>query len=92
MARVQPVSEISPALQVAFERHVSDYNASITNMKGTLAHSLVAFEIYMQWYPLYEKVKQTAGNRPAYLYAWSISTAADCPLCSTFFRRIMILP
>jgi len=90
MPRILPVSEISPALQVAFERHTNEYNASITNMKGTLAHSLPAFEIYMQWYPLYEEVKKVAGKRSAYLYAWSISSAADCPLCSAFFRRIMI--
>jgi hypothetical protein len=90
MPRIQPVSEISTVLQTAFQRHVREYNASITNMKRTLAHSLPVFEIYMQWYPLYEKVKQIAGNRSAYLFAWSISNAADCPLCSTFFRRIMI--
>jgi hypothetical protein len=59
-------------------------------MKSTLGHSIPAFEIYMQWYPLYEKVIQIAGKRSAYLLAWSISNAADCPLCSTFFRRIII--
>jgi hypothetical protein len=29
------------------------------------------------------------GNRTAYLYAWSVSNASNCPLCSTFFRRII---
>ncbi len=59
-------------------------------MKATLGHSLIAFNVYMQWYPLYEKVKQVTGERSAYLFAHAVSTASDCPLCSTFFRRIII--
>jgi hypothetical protein len=92
MARVQPITEqeISPVLRLAFEQHVREYNAVITNMKSTLAHSLLSFDIYMQWYPLYQKVKQVVGERTAYLFAYSISTASNCPLCSVFFRRIMI--
>jgi hypothetical protein len=30
------------------------------------------------------------GKRLAYLYAYSISKASQCPLCSTFFRKIII--
>jgi hypothetical protein len=92
MARIQPVSaqDKSPALLAAFEQHVVSYQATITNMKSTLAHSLLAFEVYMQWYPLYNKVIDMIGKKAAYLFAYSISTASDCPLCSTFFRRIMI--
>jgi hypothetical protein len=59
-------------------------------MKATLGHSLLAFEVYMQWYPLYEEVEKILGKRLAYLYAYAISKAADCPLCSTFFRKIII--
>jgi len=59
-------------------------------MKATLGHSLLAFEVYMQWYPLYEQVERILGKRLAYLYAYSISKASDCPLCSTFFRKIII--
>ena len=59
-------------------------------MKATLGHSLTAFEAYMQWYPLYEQVKNILGQRLSPLFAWSISEAADCPLCSTYFRKIII--
>jgi len=92
MARIQPVSdnELQPSVKVAFERHVKEYNARITNMKATLGHSLLSFEIYMQWYPLYEEVEKILGKRLAYLYAYSISKASDCPLCSTYFRKIII--
>ncbi len=92
MPRINPINqnEISPSLQIAFERHIKEYNARITNMKATLGHSLLAFEVYMQWYPLYEQVEIILGKRLAYLYAYSISKASDCPLCSTFFRKIII--
>lgn len=92
MARIKPIgeNELSPSVQIAFERHIKEYNARITNMKATLGHSLLAFEVYMQWYPLYELVEGILGKRLAYLYAYSISKASDCPLCSTFFRKIII--
>ena len=92
MARIEPLTtkEISPSVKAAFERHVQEYGGRITNMKATLGRSLIAFEAYMQWYPLYTEVEKILGKRMAYLYAHSISCAADCPLCSTFFRKIII--
>ena len=92
MARISPItdSELQPPVRLAFERHIKDYNARITNMKATLGHSPLAFEVYMQWYPLYEQVEKILGKRLAYLFAYSISKASDCPLCSTFFRKIII--
>jgi len=92
MARIQPVNEneISPSLKQAFEKHVIEYGARITNMKATLGHSLPSFEIYMEWYVLYDEIKKILGERLAYLYAYSISFASNCPLCSTFFRKIII--
>ena len=92
MPRIYPVidQEITPEVQYSFEEHIRKYNGRITNMKATLARSLPAFEVYMQWYVLYEEVKKILGNRMAPLFAFSISKASDCPLCSTFFRKIII--
>lgn len=92
MPRIKPVSgeKITTSVKKAFEEHVKNHQSRITNMKSTLAHSLTAFEIYMQWYPLYEEVKRILGNRLAYLFAWSISRASDCPLCTTYFRKTII--
>src|SRR5688572_21426802 len=92
MARIKPVTEkeILPPVNQAFEDHIKKYQARITNMKAVLGHSLPAFEVYMQWYPLYEEIKKVLGERLAYLYAWSISLASNCPLCSTYFRKIII--
>lgn len=92
MARIRSLSEneITSPIRQAFEKHVQEYKARITNMKATLGYSLLAFEVYMQWYPLYAEVEKILGKRLAYLYAYSISYASDCPLCSTFFRKIII--
>ena len=92
MARIKSLTtkEVSSSVEVAFERHVLEYGGRITNMKATLGHSLVAFKAYMEWYPLYAEVEKILGKRMASLYAHSISCAADCPLCSTFFRKIII--
>jgi hypothetical protein len=92
MPRIQPLQEskITEQLTAAYADHVHRYNARITNMKATLGHSVEAFEVYMQWYPLYEKTKEIAGERMAYLFAYTLSTGLDCPLCSTFFRKIIM--
>jgi hypothetical protein len=92
MPRINPVNsnDISHEIRKAFNKHTTAYNTRITNMKATLGHSLIAFEVYMQWYPLYEEVKKITGERLAYLYAYSISFAADCPLCTTYFRKTII--
>lgn len=77
-------------MKVAFERHLEEYSSQLTNMKNILGHSLPAFEVYAQWYPLFEKVEGVLGVRLANLYAYTISYAADCPLCATFFRKRII--
>lgn len=74
----------------AFARHETAFKARITNMKRTLGHSQTAFEAFMVWYPLYDEVKKILGERPACLFAWSISEASECPLCSTYFRKSII--
>jgi hypothetical protein len=92
MPRLLPVgeNEVSGDVLAAFQKHVNDYKGRITNMKATLGHSLIAFEVYMQWYPLYEEVKAILGRRLAYLFAYAISESSNCPLCSTYFRKIII--
>ncbi len=93
MPRINPLpeSEASPDLRTAWAEHIADYPGSrITNMKATLSHSPLAFAVYMQWYPLYHEVIRIVGERSAYLFAHAVSEASDCPLCTTFFRKIII--
>lgn len=92
MARISPVSrkEISPSVRVAFERYLDQYRSRMNNTSNILGHSLLAFEVYAQWYQLFAEVEKILGTRMANLYAYAISYAGDCPLCSTFFRKQII--
>ena len=92
MPRITPLAsdKATSDTRAAYQEHVDAYQSRITNMKATLAHSPVAFRAYMEWYPLYEEVKKILGSRLSPLFAWAISEAADCPLCSTYFRKTII--
>ncbi|WP_018619110.1 carboxymuconolactone decarboxylase family protein [Spirosoma luteum] len=93
MPRIHPLpdAEAPDELKTAWARHITDYPGSrITNMKATLSHSPLAFAVYMQWYPLYHDVIRIVGKRSAYLFAHAVSEANDCPVCTTFFRKIII--
>jgi alkylhydroperoxidase family enzyme len=61
----------------------------MTNMKWTLAHSPVALDALLQWYPLYDEVVPLLGERRAMLFSHAISVQNDCLICATFFRRLL---
>ena len=91
MARIEPVEE-SAAPTVSKElaaAHVAT-GSRMTNMKWTLAHSPVALDALLQWYPLHDQVVPVLGERRTWLFCHAISTASDCLICSTFFRRLLI--
>jgi len=92
MPRIDPleISKASDSLKEAYAQHCAEYHARITNMKATLGHSETSFRVYMQWYPLYHELQQIIGERMAYLYAHAISLSADCPLCTMYFRKVII--
>ncbi len=92
MPRIKPISpdEITESILKAFEEHKREHNARITNMKATMGKSLPVFKVYMRWYDLYKEVIDAVGERSAYLFAYAISEGSNCPLCSTFFRKIII--
>jgi hypothetical protein len=90
MARIPPVDETSAPPQ---SRELAAAHAAtggrMTNMKWTLAHSPVALDALLQWYPLHDQVAPLLGERRTWLYCHAISTQSDCLICSTFFRRLL---
>jgi alkylhydroperoxidase family enzyme len=44
----------------------------------------------MEWYPLREEVHKFLEPRATMLFVHAISSATDCLICSTFFRRHLI--
>ncbi|RYY61147.1 MAG: hypothetical protein EOO05_07420 [Chitinophagaceae bacterium] len=92
MARISPVnlSTLTVPVREAFDEHQREYDQRITNTKATLAHSIPALLAYMQWYPLYQELEQLLGKQLARHYAYAVSSGSDCPVCSTFFRKMII--
>jgi alkylhydroperoxidase family enzyme len=91
MARIRPLEydKADPAARVELDRQVAAHGR-VTNMKRTLAHSPVALQALMQWYPLRDAVLPFLGERLTTLFAHAVSTQTDCLICSTFFRRVLI--
>jgi len=91
MARIEPVDESSAPVE---SRELAAAHAAtggrMTNMKWTLAHSPVALDALLQWYPLYDLLVPVLGERRTWLFCHAISTESDCLICSTFFRRLII--
>lgn len=90
MARIPiPDGPIQPQAQAELDRQLAAHGR-ITNMKRTLSHSPAALAALMQWYPLRDEVAAFLGDRATTLFAHAVSTQADCLICSTFFRRMLI--
>jgi hypothetical protein len=91
MARIPPVDESAApaASQEIAAAHLAS-GSRMTNMKWTLAHSPVALDALLTWYPLFDEVEPFLGRRRTWLFCHAISTASDCLICSTFFRRLLI--
>lgn len=71
-------------------RKQEEEHGRMTNMKRTLAHSGLALDIMMKWYPIKEQVASFFGERATILFVHAVSVGTDCLICSTFFRRILI--
>jgi len=90
MAWIEPLDEQSaPEDSRAVAAAHAATGGRMTNMKWTLAHSPVALEALLQWYPLYDEVVPLLGERRAMVFCHAISAQNDCLICSTFFRRLL---
>jgi len=91
MARIKPVAydKADDATRAAFDE-ITQAHGRMTNMKATLAHSLPALKALMEWYPLRDEVQRFLEPRATMLFVHAISSATDCLICSTFFRRLLI--
>jgi len=89
MPRIYPVNKKTATVSVrsALEKQRNISNDPVSNMQATLAHSLSAFNVYMQWDTLFDEVKRILGERQAYIFALSISKGSSCVYCETVFRK-----
>jgi len=85
-----PDEELPPEARAAAERQLELHGGRITNMKRTLLGHVPSFDAYMEWYTLKDELEPYIGERAVSLFAYAISDANDCLVCSVFFRRILI--
>jgi hypothetical protein len=91
MARIHPVDETSaPVASRELAAAHAATGGRMTNMKWTLAHSPVALDALLQWYPLRDAILPLLGERRLWLFCHAISTQSECMICSTFFRRLLV--
>jgi hypothetical protein len=62
----------------------------MTNMKRTLLHHPLSYNILMEWYTLFDAIKPYVGERNAIIFAHAVSVGSGCLICTTFMRRILI--
>jgi alkylhydroperoxidase family enzyme len=81
--------QVGGEVREEWDRQVAAHGR-MTHMKRTLAHSAPALRALMEWYPLEREVAAFLGKRSTVLFAHAVSAQADCLICSTFFRRMLI--
>src|SRR5690554_6456537 len=91
MQRISMVeyADCTPLQKVLYDGQIQAHGR-ITNMKKTLLHSPLAFKVLMEWYPLRDRVVEFVGEFGTNVFCHAISTANNCLICSTFFRKILI--
>jgi hypothetical protein len=91
MARIAPLDDTSaPDESRSLAAAHAAAGGRMTNMKWTLAHSPVALDALLQWYPLFDALVPVVGERRMWILSHAISTQSECLICSTFFRRLLI--
>lgn len=91
MPRIPTIEyETATPAERALLDQITDRYGRATNMKRTLAHSPVALDALMTWYPLHDTVVPFLGERLTWLFCYAISFQTDCLICTTYFRRVLI--
>lgn len=91
MPRVPPLQreQTTGETRATFDRELARFGR-LTNMKRTLLRSPPSYHALMQWYPLFDTIKEFLGERLAIVFAHAISSESDCLICTTFMRRILM--
>lgn len=89
MPRIDPIDKkvACSSVRAALEKQRNLSNEPTSNMQATLAHSLPALEVYLQWNSLYLEVERILGKRKAIIFALAISRGSSCSYCETIFRK-----
>jgi hypothetical protein len=83
-------AELTAEALAAAERQVELHGGRISNTMRTLLGHVPSFEAYMGWYTLKDELEPYIGERAVMLFAYAISDASGCALCTASFRRVLI--
>jgi hypothetical protein len=91
MPRIPPIEleQTEGEVRTVYEKGVAKWGR-LTNMKRTLLHSLPAYRVLMEWYTLFDVLKEFLGERLAIIFSHAISAESDCLICTTYMRRLLI--
>jgi alkylhydroperoxidase family enzyme len=78
----------NPAVQAEYDDQIAKHGR-ITNMKRTMLRDIPTFKAYMEWYTLYDRLTAFLDSRAVSVFAYAISEANTCLVCTTFFRKIL---
>ncbi len=90
MTRIKMVDYLTASVKAReeYDKQIKQHGR-ITNMKKTLLNHIPSFRVLMEWYPLRDEVCALVGEYAVNVYAHAISSANNCLVCSTFFRKIL---
>ena len=86
---MQDYETATEAVRAEFDDQIAKHGR-ITNMKKTLLADVPSFKAYMEWYTLYDGLREFLDDRALQLFSYAISNGNHCLICSTFFRQILI--
>ncbi len=94
MARIAPIdiSTAPASIQVAFQRDSATADPQFRNTKATMGYSLLALNVYTQWYQLFEELAAFLGERKAALLGYAISAANRCEVFTAYFAKRLYVP
>ena len=79
----------SPEVRAAVNAHLSQ-GYRLTNEKLTLLHNVPAFEaLEVQSYAMDRELQRFVGKRAADFFEYAISSANECLVCSTYFKKLL---
>jgi hypothetical protein len=83
-------AELTADALAAAERQVEQHGGRISNTMRTLLGHVPSFDAYMGWYTLKDELEPFIGERAVSLFAYAISDASGCVVCSASFRRVLV--
>jgi hypothetical protein len=82
--------DLDAAAKAASDLQLATHGEGLTTLNATLLGNVPSYETYMGLYTLREEIAPWIGERAVTLFSFAIADESDCPVCSLFFRKILV--